>query len=62
MSNKQHDNHGDGEQNRAQNKPYNPPHGIVEDLFTWTPSGTRTITKDNKAYRDGWRNADKQKK
>ncbi len=62
MSKKQHDHHSDGQQDRSQNKPYNAPHGLVEDLFTWSSSGTRTITKDNKAYCEGWRNADKQKK
>lgn len=51
--------HDKGEQDRSNGK-YNPPHGVVDTLTTWTKSGNEKNTQDNKEYEGGWRNTDNQ--
>ena len=62
MSKKLNDHHNDGQTDRAKGNGYHSPHGLAEDVFTWTSNGCRKITEDNSAYRSGWNNADKQDK
>lgn len=54
------DIHNEGQNDRASGNDYDPPHGLVEDLFTWSPDSVRTLTEENAAYGGGWHNADKQ--
>ena len=53
--------HNKGQEDRAADRGYKPPHGIVEDLVTWTDAGMRRNTVDNTQYRTGWRHTDGQK-
>ena len=55
------DYHNKGQEDRAAGK-YDPPHGLVEDLLTWSSSGCQKIAEENGAYNSGWRHADKQAK
>jgi hypothetical protein len=56
------DIHNQGQNDRSEGNGYNPPHGLGEDLFTWTEAGCRKIAEENGAYRKGWENADEQAK
>ena len=54
--------HNKGEQDRAEEKGYNPPHGVIDDLTTWSSTGMEKNREENQAYRQGWENAEKQDK
>ena len=41
---------------------YDPPHGIVDDLTTWTSAEVHRHCEENKQYRDGWNHARSQSK
>jgi len=41
--------HDKGEQDRSKGD-YKPPHGIVDDLTTWSDSGMKKNTEENEAY------------
>jgi hypothetical protein len=43
-----------GEQDRAQHKDYNPPHGFLRSAITWTIAGIKKVREDNEAYHNGW--------
>lgn len=58
--NKQH-YHDKGEQDAAEDKGYNPPHGVTDSLISWGKEEQRHID-ENKAYEKGWDNAKSQKK
>lgn len=62
MSKSLNDHHNDGQTDRAEGNGYNAPHGLLEDVLTWSSDGCQRITEDNEAYRQGWENADKQDK
>jgi len=53
--------HDKGEQDSSKGK-YDAPHGIIDDLTTWSGSGMKINQEDNEAYNTGWRNTDDQKK
>lgn len=53
--------HDKGEQDRSKGE-HNPPHGIIDDLTTWSDSGMKRNREDNEAYRKGWENTDGQVK
>lgn len=59
MSNKEQ-YHNKGEQDRSEGKGYNPPHGILGELVTWSDSDMEKYREENAAYREGWQNTDKQ--
>lgn len=60
MSNKDY-YHDKGEQDRAKGSGnYNPPHGIIDDLTTWTDSGMEKNREENEAYKSGWKNTNNQ--
>ena len=46
----------------SKDRSYNPPHGIMSELCTWSRRGMDGNSKDNKAYSDGWRNTSKQRR
>jgi hypothetical protein len=52
--------HNRGEKDAAKGR-YNPPHGIFDDLTTWTASGMKRNGEENEAYNKGYRNAKKQR-
>jgi hypothetical protein len=54
--------HNEGQAARGEGRPYKAPHGIVEDLTTWTESGMRRNAEENAQYRQGWKHTDGQKK
>jgi len=54
------DHHNDG-QSDSKNGEYKPPHGLAEEFFTWNSDRLKEIHRDNEAYREGHRNAEKQK-
>jgi hypothetical protein len=54
--------HNKGEQDRAEEKGYNPPHGVIDDLTTWSSTDMEKNREENQAYRQGWENAEKQDK
>lgn len=56
------DHHNDGQSDRAEGNGYNRPHSHTEELFTWNSDSLKELNSDNKAYGDGWGNADKQDK
>ena len=45
--------HNKRQERHAQDKSYDPPHGIIEDLITLTDKGMRRITEENSQYRKG---------
>ena len=47
--------HNKGQRDGARNK-YKPPHGLLDDLLTWSESGMKKMNKDNGEYRKGWNN------
>ena len=47
--------HNKGQED-AQKGKYEPPHGIVDDLTTWSKSGIRENSEENQAYREGYAN------
>lgn len=53
--------HNDGQKDASEGK-YEAPHGIIEDLFTWTDKGMAHDREDNAAYRSGHDNAANQPK
>lgn len=59
MSNTEH-YHNKGQEDAARGK-YEPPHGMVEDLTTWSSDAMRKMAEENKAYDEGWRHAKDQK-
>jgi hypothetical protein len=50
--------HNQGQEDAGKND-YDPPHGIVEDLITWSSSGMDKICEENTAYKAGWENGKK---
>jgi hypothetical protein len=56
------DHHTDGQRDGSRGEGFNKPHGIAEELTTWpgTEKSQRNIAENN-AYRDGWRNGNKQR-
>lgn len=52
------DLHNQGQED-AQDRNYDPPHGIVEDLITWDDRGMEKIREENEAYRSGYENGKK---
>lgn len=56
------DYHAKGQQDYASGKDYEPPHGLLEDVLTWSRDGCRKIAEDNSAYRAGWSHAKSQDK
>lgn len=53
------DHHNDGQSDRAEGNGYNAPHGFFEEIFSLGKESDK-VFDDNKAYREGWSNADKQ--
>lgn len=53
MSDRITDAHNQGQED-GQSGEYEPPHGVVEDLFTWSESGMKEIKEENIAYDKGW--------
>ena len=53
--------HDKAEKDVAEEKGYNPPHGIVDSLTTWSRSEMERHGEENEAYDKGWDNAQKQK-
>ncbi len=51
--------HDKGEQDRSEGR-YDPPHGVVDTLTTWTKSGNEKNIQDNKDYHAGHHNTDNQ--
>jgi len=51
--------HNKGQEDYAAGK-YEPPHGLLEDILTWSESGTREISEDNGAYDEGYGHAQSQ--
>ncbi len=62
MTTKSSDYHDKGQTDRAEGKSYDAPHGLVEDLLTWSREGCQRMAEDNSAYRDGWNHTDSQLK
>jgi hypothetical protein len=54
--------HNKGQEDRAADRGYQPPHGMLEDLTTWTDAGMRRNTEENSQYRTGWNHTNGQKK
>jgi hypothetical protein len=52
--------HNKGQTDRSNGK-YEPPIGVVEEFFTWSPSGMKDVSERNGDYKDGWSNTDNQK-
>lgn len=53
------DRHNDGQTDRAEGNGYNAPHGFADEMLTFGTARSQ-VTEDNKAYREGYRHADKQ--
>ena len=53
--------HDEGEQDAAEDKDYNPPHGVVDSLITWDKDEMERHREENEAYEKGWDNAKEQK-
>ena len=51
--------HDKGEQDRSK-EDYKSPHGIIDDLTTWSDDGMKRIRENNQAYKIGWKNTDDQ--
>lgn len=62
MSNNKEYYHNKGEQDKAEGKGYNPPHGIIDDLTTWSKSGCDKNIEENSAYKSGYTNTENQLK
>jgi hypothetical protein len=62
MSNNKEHYHNKGEQDRSEGNGYNPPHGIIDDLTTWSSDGMEKNADENSAYKDGYTNTDSQLK
>jgi hypothetical protein len=57
--------HDKGEQDAAEGKGYNPPHGTLSEtteVFAPVYGDSADARAENEAYRQGWENADKQTK
>jgi len=52
--------HHDKGQSDASEGKYDPPHGIIKDVTTWTPGETRRITEENRDYNKGHEHGKKQ--
>lgn len=52
---KQH--YHDKGQRDAADRDYEPPHGVVDDLTTWSESGMRRNSEENRAYDQGYFNS-----
>ena len=50
------DYHNKGQEDESKDK-YEPPHGILEDLATWSDHGMDKIAEDNGKYNEGWRHS-----
>lgn len=59
MSKNRTDHHNHGQEDRADGNGYNAPHGFLDEMFTFGDA-RNDVTENNKAYGEGWRNADKQ--
>ncbi|WP_374565576.1 hypothetical protein [Nitrosomonas sp.] len=53
--------HNQGQTDFAQGD-YDPPHGIVDDLTTWSSTAVQRLCEENKQYHDGWNHAKAQSK
>ena len=56
------DHYDDGQRDAAEDRGYNPPHDLLENITTWSREGCERIAEDNGAYRDGYKDSDSQKK
>lgn len=52
--------HDKGQRDASKRK-YEPPHGILDDLTTWSDAGMKRNCEENQAYKAGYRNTKKQK-
>ncbi len=60
MGNNKQYYHDKGEQDAAEDKGYNPPHGVIDSLISWGNEEKRNI-EENNAYDKGYDNAKSQK-
>lgn len=51
--------HNKGEKDRSEGT-YKPPHGIIDDLTTWSRDGMEKNRIENDSYNEGWTNTDDQ--
>jgi hypothetical protein len=58
-NNKEH-YHNKGQSDASDNK-YEPPHGIIDDLTTWSDWRTKKHREENESYNEGWSHTDDQK-
>lgn len=61
MDNKTH-YHNRGQSERGEGKPYSKPHGVFDELTTWSTDRMQQHTADNDAYDKGWDHTDEQLK
>ena len=60
MAKNTRDHHNNGQNDRASGKGYKAPNGFFDEWAgTLTGKGDKVVA-ENKAYRNGWRNAEKQ--
>jgi hypothetical protein len=52
--------HDKGQKDGSEGK-YEPPHGIIDDLTTWSSEGMERNRDDNEAYNVGYHNAKDQR-
>jgi hypothetical protein len=62
MSNNKEHYHNKGEQDKAEDKGYNPPHGIIDELTTWSDSGMEKNREENDSYKEGYTHTENQLK
>lgn len=60
MSKSRTDHHNDGQSDRANGKGYKAPHGFFDEMLTFGDANKK-VFDDNRAYREGWKNADKKR-
>ena len=58
MGKSSRDHHNDGQRDRSSGKGYKAPHGFFDEMLTFG-NERKKVTENNKAYRKGWKNADK---
>jgi len=54
------DYHNKGQEDASKDK-YEPPHGIIKDITTWTRDGMKEMNEENASYKEGWHNTNDQK-
>lgn len=57
MSKNPKQSYHDQGQRDAEGRNYKPPHGVVDDLTTWTESGMKKNSEENRAYDRGYFNS-----